>query len=48
MWSFIFVDRVAAVSVDGADVVALQVVHIAFDAPVFYVFVPGKIDRWKF
>lgn len=31
--------------------VAVAVVHSilsAFVAPVFYIFVPGKIDRWKF
>lgn len=42
---FIFVDRAAAVAVGADDVVALQADLFAFDAPGFYVFVPGKIDR---
>lgn len=42
---FIFVDRAAADAVGADDVVALQVDLLAFDAPGFYVFVPGKIDR---
>lgn len=40
-----FVDKVVAVAVGVADVVALQVGLFAFVAPGFYVFVPGKIDR---
>lgn len=43
-----FVDRVVAVSAGDVGVVALQVGLFAFVAPGLYVFVPGKIDRWKF
>lgn len=45
LFIIIFVDRAAAVAVAAVDVVAQQVDLFAFVAPVFYVFVPGKIDR---
>lgn len=51
-FSFIFSvindGKVALAAFVVLPVVVVHSILSAFVAPVFYIFVPGKIDRWKF